>query len=146
MSTIHSRLRELRDEERLSERQFAERVSAAGRTGWKVTNTSTRNYELGGSGGSAKVPSDYVAAVCKAFNVRVEWLVLGEEPKRAQPVEAEVEGFRRMVAIADEIRARGRADASKRAKAEAAATGEVGADAAPPTRPKAKTKRRTRGG
>lgn len=101
MSTIHDRLAEVRAESRLALRPFADQITAAGRP---VSQQGVANYEKGKNGGSESVPVEYVATVCKAFGLRVEWLVLGEEPRHPLPIPIEVQGFRDMAAIADRIR------------------------------------------
>lgn len=104
MATIHNRLVEVREDAGLSQHQLAARVKAV--DGFdRITHTTVRNYELGkAEGGTEKVPSDYVAVVCKLFGLRVEWLVLGEEPKLLVPTDEEANGFRRIAAIVDEVR------------------------------------------
>lgn len=126
MATIHDRLTEIRSG--VPFRRFADAVKA---TGYDVEGETVRKYELGPNGGFGTVPVGYVAAVCRMAGVRLDWLVHGEEPKHPVPLDTEIEGFRQMAAIADEIRARAKADAELRAKLEAGETGEVDADEAP---------------
>lgn len=78
----------------------------------KATDTTVMNYETGAyvdengkRKGTEKVPVDYVDTVCKLFGVRMEWLVRGDGPREVVALDAEVEGFRRMAAIVDEVRA-----------------------------------------
>jgi SOS-response transcriptional repressor LexA len=63
--TINDRLRLLRDD--LSYREFARRLD-------RPLNT-IRRYELG----LVRIPADYVQAVCHAFSVPADWLLLGIE-------------------------------------------------------------------
>ncbi len=62
---VQDRLRALRGT--LGYRRFAARVGAK--------PNSVRRYELG----MARVPLDYVQAVCRAFNVSADWLIFGIE-------------------------------------------------------------------
>ncbi|HPU85436.1 MAG TPA: XRE family transcriptional regulator, partial [Candidatus Latescibacteria bacterium] len=65
LTTVQDRLRALRGS--TGYRPFALRVG--------VTPNSVRRYELG----MARVPVDYLEAVCRAFNVSADWLIFGVE-------------------------------------------------------------------
>lgn len=112
LSTIHSRLRSVREGAGLTYEQMAQRVRDAG---VGTTDTTVMNYETGAyldekgrRKGTEKVPAEYVATVCKLFSLRVEWLVLGDGPKEAVLASVEVEGFRQMAEIVDRVRATSR--------------------------------------
>jgi phage repressor protein C with HTH and peptisase S24 domain len=63
--TVRDRLKALRGKS--SYRQFSERVGA--------NTNSVRRYELG----CARVPMDYVEAVCSTFGISADWLIFGVE-------------------------------------------------------------------
>jgi hypothetical protein len=74
METISDRLAQLRRDARLSLRGFVDAVEE--RTGTRVLHDSARRYESG----ETRIPADYVVAVCRAFAVSAEWLLLGTQP------------------------------------------------------------------
>lgn len=76
MSTIAHRLAEVRAASGLGVRPFAERITQAG---YAVSYGSVSAYER--EDGTEKVPADYVAAVCDAFNINPSWLLLGTGPR-----------------------------------------------------------------
>lgn len=76
MSTIAHRLAEVRAASGLGVRPFAERITQAG---YAVSYGSVSAYER--EDGTEKVPADYVAAVCDAFNINPSWLLLGIGPR-----------------------------------------------------------------
>lgn len=76
MSTIAHRLAEVRAASGLGVRPFAERITQAG---YAVSYGAVSAYER--EDGTEKVPADYVAAVCDAFNINPSWLLLGIGPR-----------------------------------------------------------------
>lgn len=102
----------------MSQEVLAERLTEV--DGFSVTHTTVRNYEMGPDGGTKKVPSEYVAIVCKTLGLRVEWLVFGEEPKQHVAPDVEAAAFREIAAIVD----RARATASAAGEVDVAADGD----------------------
>lgn len=91
MSDLQCRLREIREQEQLSLREFADRLER--RAGFSVAHDSVRRYESG----ERRVPTDYLAAVCDAFGMSSRWLLFGEgarrvsEPSRVDEAMGEIE-------------------------------------------------------
>lgn len=77
MGEIHARLRTLREMERLSLREMSARLGREG--GHSVSHDSIRRYEEGRG-----IPSSVLIAVCTAFDVSPDWLLLGRGPMRAR--------------------------------------------------------------
>lgn len=70
--SIHDRLRQIREREGLSYRQWAERIREAG---CQVTHGAAQNRERG-----AAVPADYVRTICETFDVHPVWMLTGRGP------------------------------------------------------------------
>lgn len=71
LSTIADRLRSLRSREGLSVRAFAQALRDRG--SYETSRSSVSQYE-----NNTRVPAEYARAVCAAFGVRPDWLLLGE--------------------------------------------------------------------
>lgn len=84
VSTIAHRLAEVRARAGLGVRPFAERVKEAG---YPVSYGAVSNYER--EAGPEKIPAGYLAAVCEAFRVSPEWLLLGVGPRERAGEDAE---------------------------------------------------------
>lgn len=72
-NTMGSRLTKLRESNRLSQKEFSERLNLS-----PATLSQYENDHVPISKRSLKV-------ICKTFNARTEWLVDGEEPMYIQP-------------------------------------------------------------
>lgn len=84
MVTIATRLKALRDDLHLSSRAFAGAVTEAG---FPVSHAAVLGYEKEREdGGPESVPGDYLAAVCKAFDVAPAWILTGIGPRK-QPAQ-----------------------------------------------------------
>lgn len=79
MEEVHDRLALLRAKRGLSLRGFAEILGE--RCGFKVSHDSARRYEEG----ETRIPAGYLQAVCKAFDITAEWLLLGAGPPKPPP-------------------------------------------------------------
>lgn len=118
VETIASRLGALRDAENLSSRKFAERLTKAG---YAVSHAAVLGYEKE-EGGPESVPGDYLAAVCDAFGVSPEWLLLGVGPRERAGEDAESPARLIAADLLEDIAARlrsGSAQAAREIPAEA---------------------------
>ena len=97
MSTIHDRLREIRERSGLSVRGFAQALQE--RCGYRVSHGSVSGYENGRT-----VPAEYAAAVTRAFALNPQWLLLGEGSAIAIPPSAESEAFQEIASVVDRFR------------------------------------------
>lgn len=83
MSTIPERLAKVRADWGVSVREFAERLKAVG---YDVSYGSVQLYEKE----DAKVPAEYLAAVCRAFEKSPAWLLMDVGPEDYfEPTEAQ---------------------------------------------------------
>jgi len=99
MNTIPDRLAQLRDRSGLSLRAFAEAVEK--RTGTRVLHDSARRYESG----ETRIPAEYVVAVCQAFGVSAEWLLLGVDPPVARERSLVERAFQEVSTIVEQVQA-----------------------------------------
>lgn len=79
MEDIHDRLALLRSKRDLSLRGFADTLRT--RCGFDVSHDSARRYEEG----QTRIPAGYLQAVCTAFDVAAEWLLLGTGSPKSPP-------------------------------------------------------------
>lgn len=117
MSTIAHRLAEVRAGAGLGVRPFAERVTEAG---YKVSYGAVSAYER--EEGTEKIPAGYIAAVCDAFGVSPEWLLLGVGPRERAGEDAESSARLLAADLLEDIAARlrsGSAQAAREIPAEA---------------------------
>lgn len=103
VGSINLRLQQARKEENLSVRALHERLLGQG---LDYSYSSARNYEDSTEVGDQRArmpPADYVAGVAKVCNVRVEWLLFGDEPMRGgELTEAEADDRNFEKALFDE--------------------------------------------
>lgn len=98
MNDIHDRLATLRERRRLSLRQFADLVVERGR--YDVSHDSARRYE----DGTTRIPARYLAAVCRAFGISAEWMLLGREPAVPPPPPLVEAAFQEIADIITRVR------------------------------------------
>lgn len=79
MKTIHTRLRQIREDLGLSERALAQRLGEVGPEGWSVTHTTISNYE---DGSTRSVPHEFLDALSSLSGYRIAWIVTGALPKK----------------------------------------------------------------
>ena len=99
MHTIPDRLAQLRDRSGLSLRAFAEAVEK--HTGTRVLHDSARRYESG----ETRIPAEDVVAVCQAFRVSAEWLLLGVDPPAPRERSLVERAFQEVSAIVERVQA-----------------------------------------
>lgn len=106
MKDISDRLASARARQDLSLRAFAKALEE--RVGHRVSFDSVRRYEAG----DTVPPADYLAAVCRAFDVDPAWMLLGTGSMRRIAPAAQTDALEQIATIVDTLRAGGPARAA----------------------------------